>query len=566
VALFGDRRGTVNQVRAEFSTESESMLDLRQLRVPIVFFAACLAAQLYLVFFKSFNWDEFLHFSRVYQLRAGTSYQPFQVFSLRLLWWAPAVSSNLVNQMLAARIFAWIAHLVTLFIIYAIARHFFSPRDSFFAAFAYLAAGFVFTQSFSIRADPIVTATLVAALYLMVCRQLSLTHAALVGALIGLAGMMTLKAIIYAPCFAGVAWLKWREAANKRQTLICFAALVCASLLTFLTVYLFHTSGIPRDAKPMGNVAFYSVFVRWLTTDQPYSSFILGELILGVVFFSSVALAPYAWNKIGLKSEQKVALMGFVAPLAVLPFYRNTFPYFFTFLLAPVAIVIPPALAIVRDRYSDWFLAFVLAAVPLSLAVLEPRDVLRNQHALIDYVHQEYPSKTGYLDYSGMIADYPRVLEFLTTGNGARLYTELGNAIVGREIDRGNVPFIIGNQETVLAALEDRPIPGTFLPGDLEAMDSNYVRQWGVLWREGKLIPPGSTNFSFHLRRGGEFVVDGGPVTIDGIKLNHNVKISLLQGDHLASGERGTSVTLWRGQRLPGPHPNLPMEKLFTDF
>ena len=63
-----------------------------ELWVPALLFAVCLAAQLYLVFFKSFNWDEFLHFNQVYQLRAGTLIEPFQMIHLRALGWAPKLT------------------------------------------------------------------------------------------------------------------------------------------------------------------------------------------------------------------------------------------------------------------------------------------------------------------------------------------------------------------------------------------------------------------------------------------------------------------------------------------
>ena len=98
-----------------------------ELWVPALLFAVCLAAQLYLVFFKSFNWDEFLHFNQVYQLRAGTLIEPFQMIHLRALGWAPDVASNLVDQMLAARLFVWSANLVTLLAIYGVARRFARP-------------------------------------------------------------------------------------------------------------------------------------------------------------------------------------------------------------------------------------------------------------------------------------------------------------------------------------------------------------------------------------------------------------------------------------------------------
>ena len=539
---------------------------VNQVYLPLLLFAACVVAQLYLVFSKSFNWDEFLHFSVVYQLRAGTPVQPFQVFHLRMLWWAPDVATNLVDQMLAARIFAWTAHLFTLAMIYGIARQFFDATNSRFAAFAYMSAGFVFTQSFSIRSDPFVTATLMCALFIMARGKLSLIKAIAIGALVGLAGMMTMKAIFYTPCFAGLAWIKFREAPSKSQLLGKLAVAAVSAVLSFWAVYEYHTWDSPAGASAPGSSSLASYFLRWMTTDQPFKNYIAGALILGVVFFASVILSPIGWKRVGLAADKKIALIGFLAPFAVLPFYRNTFPYFFTFLLAPVAVTIAPALGMARARYGNAFLAFVLAAVPLALAILEPRGVLRSQRALIDYVHQEFPEKTGYLDYSGMIADYPRIIRHLTSGNGIRGYFERGDPIVAREIKRGNVPFIIANEEMISALLEDRPPPEFFLPADWVAIRGNYVRQWSVLWREGRSIPVGADTFEFRLGRSGSYVLDGSRLTVDGTNLAHGESIRLSKGRHRVTGLRVAPSTLWRGNKLPTPPPNLPMDIVFTKF
>jgi hypothetical protein len=534
--------------------------------VPALLLLACLAAQLYLVLFKSFNWDEFIHFRQVYQLNAGTLIQPFQVVHLRLLWWAPEVSANLLDQMRAARIFIWGTHLLTLFMIYGVARHFTNAANAFFAAFAYLTAGYVFTQAFSIRGDPLVTATLMTALFLMTRGRLSITKAIVIGALIGLAGMISFKAAFYAPCFAGLAWLKSRETPERLQYLGKLAILVAAAAISFGAIYLAHTWEFPKTARPLGNTSFLSFYLRWLTTDLSYSNFITAEVILAPPFFLAVIFAPLAWKKAGLKADAMLALSGFLAPVAVLLFYRNTFPYFFVFLLAPVAVAIAPALGLVRGRYGNALLSVALAAMPLALAIMEPRDVIGRQQALIDYVHQEFPKRTGYLDYSGIIADYPRILEYLTSGNGIRLYHEQGEAIVGREIDRGNVPFIIANNDVILAALVGRPVPNTFLPADLAAMRGNYVRQWGVLWREGTQVPAGTGPFEFHLRRAGIFALAGDTLTIDGVAVANGTSITLSEGRHLVSGRRKAPSILWRGDRPPATPPNLPMDNVFTRF
>jgi hypothetical protein len=538
--------------------------DAIQVYLPALLFFACLAAQLYLVFFKSFNWDEFIHFSQVVQIRNGQWVQPFQVFHLRLLIWAPDVASNLLDQMLAARLFMWSMNILSLFMIYGVARQFTSAANAFFAAFAYLTAGYVFTQAFSIRSDPVVTATLMSALFLMAKGRLGLAKTIAIGALIGLAGMMTVKAIFYAPCFAGLAWLKFRETSDRTQFFRMLANLIIAAALSFAAIYLFHTWGAAKAAEQLRNDHSVSVYLRWFTIGFPFAHYIGREVFLAPLFFLCLVLAPRGWNKAGLNADAKIALAGFIAPLAVLLFYRNTFPYFFVFLLAPVAIGIAPALGLVRDRYGSALLALLLSAPALTLAIVEPRDVIASQRALIDYVHREFPKKTGYLDYSGMIADYPRVLKYLTSGNGIRLYHEQGEATVARESDRGNLPFIIANQEVIASALEGRPIPRTFMPADLAVMNDNYVQQWGVLWREGTQVPAGSGPFEFQLRRAGNFVLEGETITIDGVTVAQGSSLTLDKGKHLVSGPRNARSTLWRGDKLPAAPPDIAVDNVFT--
>ena len=96
-------------------------------------------------------------------------------------------------------------------------------------------------------------------------------------------------------------------------------------------------------------------------------------------------------------------------------------------------------------------------------------------------------------------------------------------------------------------------------------MTGNYVRQWGVLWREGTQFPAGTGTFRFHLRRGGVSSV-GDTLTIDGVAAAHGTPITLDKGYHLVSGRRDATSILWRGDRLPTTPPDLPMDEVFTRF
>jgi hypothetical protein len=386
-----------------------------------------------------------------------------------------------------------------------------------------------------------------------------------IGILIGLAGMMTFKAIFYAPCFAGLAWLKGRESPAKIQYVGKLMLLVVAAMATFGAIYFYYAPDAVQATNTAYSTSAASFYLRWLSEGIPFAAYSAKEIVLAPVFFLCLALAPLAWRQAGLKPDAKIALAGFILPLAVVFFYRNTFPYFFVFILAPVAVAIAPVFGLVRERVGSATVAVALSVIPLATAALEPRDMIRRQRALIDYVHREFPEKTGYLDYSGMIADYPRILSHLTSGNGIQGYYERGDAIVAKEINRGNVPFIIANQAVISGALQGAPIPKTLLPDDVAALRGNYVRQWGVLWREGQHIPAGVEPFEFRLSREKVLVLAGSAVTIDGVTLTPGTSIRLAEGHHLVGGRRNAPSTLWR-DRLPTPPPDVTIDRVFTNF
>lgn len=539
----------------------------RKAPLPLLLFALCLAGQLYLVFVKSFNWDEFLHFSEVYETRAGTLTDSLQVLHARLLWWAPYVAHNLIDQMRAARLFMWGLDLIVLALIYGTARKFTGRGNALFAAFAYLTAGYVFTQGFAIRADPIAAATLMAALFLLTRDKLDLRSSLMAGVLIGIAGMATVKSIFYAPCFAGILWLKFHETEDPKTFLRNVAALAVAAPASFAAIYFYHVSQLASIAQPLPHTSRAAFYLRWFTDELPYGRYILLEMILAPVFVLAVALAPLGWKRGGLDRLHRIALAGFLLPLASLLLYRNTFPYFFVFLLPPVAVAIAPAIGLIRARIGDSVLATALTLMPLVLFASEPKDVIDRQRALIDYVHRDFPEKTGYLGYAGMISDYPRIFKHLTSGNGIRSYNGRRDPVVAREIAAGNVPFIIANHPVISGALAGQPEPATFLPEDLAAMRGNYVQQWGVLWREGEAIPAGPADLVFDVPRAGDFVFDGDGATIDGTPVARGERLHLAEGKHIAGGGRSRPATLWRGTRLPSPPPpGPPVTEVFTNF
>ena len=80
-----------------------------------------------------------------------------------------------------------------------------------------------------------------------------------------------------------------------------------------------------------------------------------------LVTIGLILLVPTARK---LPTRQKVLLVGLCAPLLSILFYRNTFPYFFTFLLPPICVAIAPVISKLTERYGQLGI--------LAMAVLGP--------------------------------------------------------------------------------------------------------------------------------------------------------------------------------------------------
>lgn len=542
----------------------------RTMTAAVALLVGLLLLQIYLIWFKSFNWDEFLHYGHVFAARNGTLDAPFQVLHSRILFWVPDITASIVDQMRIARLFMYGCTLVTLTAIYRLALRFTNRENALFATIAYIGAGYVFTQSFSIRADPMATACLMSALYLMTSRVKPLASYLAAGALVGLAAMFTIKSIFYAPCFAGLAWLVWCESEGKRRTLACFAAAALTAAFSFGAIYLWHTSNLAPVPEQFADTSkFVAGGRRWIFPEELTAlTYVRGQAALGLVFFLGILCAGCAWRSQELSTAQKIALVGLAAPLLTLLFYRNTFPYYFVYLLAPVVVAISASWGLLGRRYGSYKVLTSLGIAPIILAVMTPRDVLVRQEALIDYLHSEYPQGTGYLAQSSILPDYPRIISHLANGPGMVGYNQRKRPLIAEAFARGELPFILATGPLILSGLEGVEDPEGFRPEDVAVMRDHYVQQWGPLYREGELIDPSEGKQDITIPRRGMYILDGNSVTLDGSRIEHGETVLLNAGTHSIECKQDCDrkTVLWRGDRLPGPPPVVPPGTIYTDF
>lgn len=458
-------------------------------RALIAAILAVAGLQAWLVFTKAINWDEFFHFSQVYELQQGRLTRDLQVLHARLFGWATMVPGGVIRQIEAARLAMLGCELIAAAAIAGLARRFAGTEAALIAALAWIGGGLVFLHGFSFRADPMATASLMVALWLMGTRRLSWGVVLGAGFLIGLAGMMTVKAVIYAPCFAGIAWLRLAEADNRKATLLRLVLIPAVAAIAFWLILLAHRSGLPvaHSAAESVGADRSRFFAAGLFPQRLY---MVKQLVLGPVLTLAVLAAPLGWK--GRSRAERIALAGLLLPILTLVLYRNAWPYYYTFLMAPLAVSAAPLFAALRQRCSTGILIALLLAGPLLMTAAEPREVLPRQEATIAALRQVDPRPVGYLSWSGMVSDYPRVVDFLTSGVGVNQYYRTGNPRIAKAIAEGRLRFIIADHPVIALALEGKPLPETLLPADVAAMRAGFVHWSGDVWlaRDGTVPPP----------------------------------------------------------------------------
>ena len=512
-------------------------------------FRAVLLVQFVLVFVKGFNWDEFLHFGQVYDLRDGRLVWEFQTLHARLFAWVPLVASDLITQIQIARGVMLGFELVTVVAVVALARHLVDRQTALLAGLVYMTSGAVLQYGFSFRPDPMVTAALMTALCLLVTRKLTFGMILATGVLIGLSGMSTIKSILYLPCFAGAAWMRLRaERRDRLSTGFKIAAIPFIAGAVFLAVFAFHTTGITggevasealasRTSRFLGS----GLFLRW-----PYT---VDQFLVTPVLTIGLIMTVFTFNN--RPAREKVFILGLLGPLLSLIFYRNTYPYFFVFLFAPLCVAVAPALGALKARYGLRMIMFVMALMPVALLVSQPYGLIARQRAQIDEIHRLFPQPVGYLAYSSFVPDYPRIIPNLISGLGLKRYHDAGTPVIGDKIAAGEVAFVLADSDPVTAGLRGERIPQTLQEKDFVMLHGNFLHYVEAIWLSGKLVCRAQGDQSLRTVRPGPYTLDGGSVTIDGMRIENGQTVALRRGTHSVRYAGQGCVRLWNLREVP---------------
>lgn len=537
-------------------------------RWPAAALIAVLVLQITLVLNRAINWDEFYHYSQVQKLAAGTLSEPLQTLYTRAFLWVTALPGGGIDHIITIRWFMLGCEAITCAAIIGIGARFASRSAAWLAALAYAGGGYVMQHASSFRFDGPAAALLMSAAWIMLRSRLGPLAIMAIGLLAGTAAMLTIKTVLYAPVFIGIAWLRWNESGRSRGGLLRLGMIGLASLAAFGAIYWLHAASLAGNADGQAKAV-----LGWAGGEmfhfglQPYwqhnhwlhhlKGFVMAPLLALLV----IAMPVLLWRD-RREASEKFALVGLLAPLATLIFYHNTAPYFFVFMLAPVCA----ALAIGFDqallRYSETALAALLGLLALAVWSVEASGPLDRQRQILAAAEVMFPDHPAYFDSSAVLGTFPKANAFFTP-LGLSLYRQGIHAAMADTMAKQVVPLVVSTDALFVRALTTRdPVP-ELLDRDLAALREGYIQLWGPFWVAGRDFT-GRTDFT--LRVPGAYRIEGSALRIDGQLFQPGATVELARGLHRAEPGGGkVSRIIWAKVKTVPSQP-APTGPLFTDF
>jgi hypothetical protein len=528
--------------------------------------AATVLLQCPLVAFRAVNWDEFYHYSVVEKLAHGTLTAPLQTLYARAFTWVTTLPGTGVDHILVIRLFMLGCELVTLAAIVGMASRFADRATGLLCALAYLSAGYVFQHGTSFRFDPPATALLMSALWLFLCRPLDVRAMVLGGLLLGTAGMLTIKSVLYAPALAGVLWLRWSEHRFSYAYLGRMAATGLAALIAFAGIYWLHSRGLGAAAEASAADTIDASAEKMFSLGyQPFWPYVPAGAARAPILAVLLLLIPLGLWRGERPAPQRLALLGFYLPLTTLLFYRNTAPYYYVFMLAPVAVACCAVLPSVAERYGAKAVAAVFVLSAAALLAAETWGTLDKQRQIQLGADAIFARPVAYFDNVAILGRYPKANAFMTTW-GTERYLKGAEPSLRETMARQTVPLFVEDGTRFTATMTSREPDPNFLPADLAALHTNFIRFWGPLWIAGRLVPADGREHAEEFLVPGPYTVRDAPVVIDGQAREPGAIVSLGRGLHRVQANAGKPGRLVWGERLRPPAAQPPAPPYWTEF
>ncbi|MDP2390140.1 MAG: hypothetical protein Q8N52_07415, partial [Acidobacteriota bacterium] len=343
--------------------------------------------------------------------------------------------------------------------------------------------------------------------------------------------LVTLKSVFFLPVF-GVFLLADPSRESSRmaplRAVLVFAAVLVGATLA---LYAWHSRDIAGTTVP--NVVARLQSAASVAV-QPAPIRRLAE------FLATVTSNPVQWACLALgilmlcwrlltrqRGLEAASLLGLALPLLSLLVYRNTFPYFYVFILPPALVLcgmVFDQLTLDRGvRSRRGVLVSLLATTAIAASAwsyVAPRlqDGTVAQRTVIRAVHEIFPQPVPYIDRNGMIASFPKVGFFMSTW-GTQRYRERGGPVFVDLLRTRRPHFVLANSPVLASVLGRRRGGGSLHPDDVAALQTHFVPFWGPIYVAGRQLhlEPAAVAVWEVLIAGSYRLHSEGPVAIGGV-------------------------------------------------
>jgi hypothetical protein len=524
-----------------------------------------LVLQLVMVFARAINWDEFWHYNHIVQLHEGTLDGTLRRLHAFAFSWVTALPGTNIDHIIIIRLFMLGYELVIVAALVGLAMRFTDRTTALLCALSYVSFPYVFQHGASFRYDPPVTALLMTTLWLLISSRLGFRAILAGGLLVAFIPFVSTKAVLYAPVFAGAAYLRWSEHDFSIDYVRRLALLGLVALAIFAGFHSAMSTVVaagPETGEGLSTDGVLSTVFTFLeNSNWPYIAlglardpFVLALLILG----------PVALARSRRPIPEKIALFSFFAFGLTPLYYINTAPYFFVFLLPPVLIASSDAITWLRKRFSAAKLAMVLVILVAPTIATEPLGTLSKQRQLRDITVATFGEDVRYFDFPGFLGTNGKANTFISP-LVVWIHQRSGLLMIRPIMEKETVPLVMNNHYLLKSALETNN-PDFLDAQDLAALRANYIHFWGPLWIAGRNVPADGGEVIFQNLVPGPYTVRDSAVTIDGARYSPGEVIDLDRGIHrIASAVHAPARLTW-GAHIAQPATPPPDEPYWTPF
>ena len=482
----------------------------------------CFGLQLHLAFIQPINWDEFRFLADIHTHQRGELAIATQTFQVQLFPWLTSIPGE-VNQIVTARLVMLLLEAGTVALIFRISRTFFGKPEALFAGLAYLSFSFVLRHGASFRFDPIITFLLMSSLWLLISKPLHFRNMIAVALAIALAAMVTVKSILFLPVLLAAGLWRIVASQNRRKTFLKLAFTAAGSAIFLSILYLLHASSLAGEGFESAKANVTGSYEK--TVGQGLILPRLGELLRSLIenpihwLFLFLGLSTVIQGIMrGPSRSKSLLLASFAFPLAAILFYRNAFPYFYAFMLAPAAIII--SLAAHRQEWQRRLVYPGLAMLILASYHYQNSAILvaHNQRQTIATIHEMFPEPVAYIDRASMISSFPQVGLFLSSW-GIENYRAANQPIMRTMLIEKAPAFLITNSPVLASAFEQKRngAERQLFEEDKRVLRENFLHHAGNIYVTGKQLTLVPEAHEVEILVGGRYTIEAGhAVEIDG--------------------------------------------------